>query len=211
MTKPFGLFVLLLMCISPALAQESAPAPQDQSAAPQEKPEKPKAATPKYELSAGYARRSYYQPITSTIWLNGWYASAAYNRWRWLGAEAEGMGVYKNQGGFLGNTSIYDFLVGPKLYPLGHRKLTPFGHVLLGIAYYRNTTAAYGGYPSATKTANTFAWEAGGGLDLNLSQHWSVRLIQLDYGGANFFGGSSSTVHGATRVAAGFVYRFGEK
>ena len=90
MTKPFGLFVLLVLCISPAMAQDSPPAPQDQSAAPQETPEKPKAReTPRYELSAGYAYRSFYQSSGSTPYLKGWYASANYNLYRWLGAEAE--------------------------------------------------------------------------------------------------------------------------
>ncbi len=32
-----------------------------------------------------------------------------------------------------GNTSIYDFLVGPQLYPFGHQhKITVFGQVLFG-------------------------------------------------------------------------------
>lgn len=210
--KPFGLFVLLLLCISPALAQGTAPAPQDQAAVPQEKPQKAETReTPRYELSAGYAYRSYYQPITSTMWMNGWYASADYNLARWLGAEAEGMGVYKTQGGILGKTSIYNFLVGPKFYPLGHRKVTPFGHFLLGAARYSNTTPPYGGYGPATKTATAYAWEAGGGLDWYLSRHWGVRLIQADFGNVNFFGGPTGTTHYSRRIVAGFVYRFGRR
>jgi opacity protein-like surface antigen len=210
MTKPFGLIVLLMTCISPALAQAGAPAPQDHSAAPQEAQQKSKAReTPRYELSAGYAYRSYYQPSTSTIWLNGWYLSADYNLKSRLGVEAEAMGVYKDQGIILGKTSIYHFLVGPKIYPLGHRKLTPFGHVLLGAARYSNTTPPYGGYASSTRTATAYAWEAGGGLDWNLSRHWGVRLVQVDFGSANFFG--SPSVRGSRRIVAGFVYRFGER
>jgi opacity protein-like surface antigen len=212
MRKSFGLFVLLMMCISPALAQENAPAPQDQSAASQEAPQKPKErVTPKYELSAGYAYRSYYQPNISTIWMNGWYASFDYSLMHWLGVEAEGMGVYKDQGIILGKTRIYHLLVGPKLYPLGHRKVTPFGHFLVGGARYSNTTPPYGGYPSNNKTASAYAWEAGGGLDWNLSRHWGVRLFQFDFGHENFFGGPTGTTHISRRIAAGFVYRFGEK
>jgi opacity protein-like surface antigen len=211
MTKPFGLFVLLVLCISPAMAQDSAPALRDQSAPPQEKPEKRGSEKPRYELSAGYAYRSYYQSGASTMWLNGWYASATYNLWRWLGAEAEGMGVYKDQGIILGKTRIYNFLVGPKLYPFGHRKLTPFGHVLLGAARYSNTVPPLGPYGSVTRTATAYAWEAGGGLDYDLSRHWGVRLIQVDFGSANFFGGSSATTRGNKRIVVGIVYRFGER
>lgn len=212
MTRPFRLFVLLLLCIWPALAQETAPATPQQSAAPQEAPKKKMPReTPKYELSAGYAYRSYYQPGAPSIWLNGWYVSADYNLWHWLGAEAEGMGVYKDQGLILGKTSIYNFLVGPKFYPLGHRKVTPFGHVLLGAARYSNTTPAYGGYSSATRTATAYAWEAGGGLDWYLSRHWGVRLIQADFGNVNFFGGGTGTTRYSRRIVAGVVFRFGEK
>ena len=210
MRKAYGLLVLLLLCISPAMAQDAPATPQDQSAAPQETPQKPKEReTPKYELSVGYAYRSYYQSSGSTPYLKGWYASGDYNLKRWLGAEAEGMGVYMDQGIILGKTRIYDFLVGPKLFPLGHRKLTPFGHVLIGAARYSNTVPPVGLYGSVTRTATAYAWEAGGGLDMNLSKHWGIRLIQADFGGANFFGGSTS--HGSRRIVVGVIYRFGEK
>lgn len=210
MRKPFGLLVLLVLCILPAMAQDNPAPPQDQSAAAQETPQKPKAReTPKYELSAGYAFRSYYQSSGSTPYLKGWYVSGDYNLRRWLGAEAEVMGAYMDQGIILGKTRIYDVLVGPKLFPLGHRKLTPFGHVLLGAARYSNTVPPVGLYGSATTTATAYAWEAGGGLDLNLSPHWGIRLVQADFGGANFFGGSTS--HGSRRIVAGVVYRFGKR
>ena len=212
MRKLFGLFLLLMMCASPALAQENEPAPQDQSSTSQEAPQKPKSrVTPKFEVSAGYAYRSYYQPNIPTFWLNGWYASFDYNLKHWLGVEAEGMGIYKDQGITFGKTRIYSLLVGPKLYPLGHRKVTPFGHFLVGSARYSNTTPAYGGFPSVTKTASAYAWEAGGGLDWNLSRHWGIRMFQLDFGHENFFGGSTGATRISRRIAVGFVYRFGER
>jgi hypothetical protein len=211
MRKSFGLFVLLVLCISPAMAQESPATPQGQSAAPQETPQKHKAReTPRYELSAGYAYRSYYQSSGSTPYLKGWYVSGDRNLRRWLGAEAEGMGVYMDQGIILGKTRIYDVLIGPKLFPLGHRKFTPFGHVLLGAARYSNTVPPVGLYGSVTRTATAFAWEAGGGLDMNLSKHWGIRLLQADFGGANFFG-SSSANRNSRRLVVGVVYRFGER
>ena len=144
----------------------------------------------------------------------GWTMSMAWMRMPgqgWVGAEAEGMGVYKDEALIVGKTRIYHLLVGPKLYPLGHRKVTPFGHFLVGIARYSNTTPAYGGYPSTSRAASAYAWEAGGGLDWNLSPHWGVRLFQLDFGHENFFGGSTGNTRISRRLAAGFGSRFGDK
>jgi opacity protein-like surface antigen len=173
--------------------------------------------TPKFELSGGYSRRSYYSPL-GTIGMNGWFGSLDYNWKRWLGVEGEGTGAGKNlgfseaEGLPLGALHIYTFLVGPKIYPLGHRKLTPFGHFLYGGAYYRNNGPPFAGLNFQTQTSTVKSWEAGGGIDFNLSSHWGIRLIEADYGSANFFPNTSSySNQGSHRISFGFVYRFGER
>lgn len=203
---------LLLLCVSTAIAQDET-TPQDQSvpapapAAPPVKKAPP--ITPKWEISGGYTSRSNYQPDGAKPYFNGFYASVDRNVFHWLGAEADFTRTSKNQGVILGNAGVYTFMVGPELFPLGHRKVTVFGHVLFGLGHESITYPPYAGAAQQTNTYNVKAWEAGAGLEWNKWQHWSIRLIEGDFGGANFTGVKANG--GSVRISVGAVYRFGEK
>jgi opacity protein-like surface antigen len=220
MRKLAGLCGLLAMLVLPAMAQDQPPG-ADQNPAPSApaKPAKVKRTyiTPKYELSGGYANRSYYAP-TGTLNMSGFYVSLNYNIKRWIGLEGEVVGVGKDQGFSqqqllpLGNTHIYSFLFGPVIYPLGHRKFAPFGHFMYGGAYYRNEVPLFAGIPSSVLTSTVTSWEVGGGLDLNLWRHWGIRIIEVDYASANFFPNTTNySNQGSHRFSAGIIYRFGKK
>jgi opacity protein-like surface antigen len=201
---------LLLLAIAPAMAQDAPAAPADSSAQASEKPPKEvRATTTKYEISGGYTLRSNYEPDGSKPYFNGFYGSFDRNIFHWLGAEAEFTGTLKNRGVILGDSRVYTLLVGPQFYPFGHRKVTLFGHALFGLGSESITTGPFAGFAVNTTTNNVHAWEAGGGLDWTLSSHWSVRMIQADFGSANFTGVKSGT--GSVRISVGVVYRFGQK
>ena len=199
MRKLMVLFGLLAVLTVGTLAQDAP-----------EKPEAKKAATPEFELSAGYTYRSYgsYSAAKGpSLAMNGWYASVDYNFERWLGGEAEILGVYKNQG-LVGKTDIYTFLVGSRLYPLGHHKLTPFGHILFGAGHYNKSIPSFGGFPAQFFSDTAYAWEAGGGLDVYLRKHLGIRLIQVDVGHTGFSADNPTTSQSSRRVSVGIVYRF---
>jgi len=229
-----GLTFLTAVATKPALAQDQTPPaqPQDQGQTPaasdQTPPVKAKRSHPvsKYELSGGYALRTFYgyQYLSNgalgsgTLHMNGAYGSLDYNRFRWLGFVGEAVASFKNQsslsdnGGLNGNTSIYTFLFGPQVYPFGHRKLTPFGHFFYGMGWYRNSTNAFSGFPGNASDKFVRAWEAGGGLDLTIKGKWAVRLIQFDTTSANFFANTNNfTNRGLTRISFGVVYHFGQR
>ncbi|MGD0955921.1 MAG: outer membrane beta-barrel protein [Candidatus Acidiferrales bacterium] len=219
--KKAGLFVLLVLFVLPAVAraqegtQETPPTtPPAAPQAPAQTPAPPVAAerhTPEYELSAGYNYRRFYfpdEPTAPTLGMNGGYASLDRNFKSWLGAYAEISATYRGRGVY-GDSSIYTLLVGPQLYPLRHRKLTPFGHVLFGAGYYRNAVPANGGFGSSVLSATAFAWGGGGGMDLYLKKHLGIRLFEYDYDIAHFYGGNVD--HGSSRISVGIVYRFGER
>lgn len=238
MKKFAGLFALILLMAIPALAQD-APSqdtpPQDTSSqssssssssqtTPEEnqKPEK-KVSTrfsPKYEISAGYSHRSFYVTGYPKIGMNGWVGSFDYDWKQWLGFEGEAQGVYKTITSPVAATetpSLYTIMGGPQIFPFRHHKLTPFGHFLYGEAYYRDAFGAYGGIGSALNTYFSHAWEGGGGLDVHIKPHWSVRGM-FDYGSTHFTarsssGGSSGSTsgQGSYRVSVGLVYYFGER
>lgn len=200
MRKLAVLVGLLAMWMAPVRAQDAPEKPE---------PEAKKVSIPRFELSAGYAYRAYGAYGSRSLAMNGGYGSVDYNWRRWLGAEAEFVGVYKNQG-VLGKTDIYTFLVGPRVYPLGHRKLTPFGHALFGLGRYSKAKPTYGGFPAASYHDTALAWEAGGGLDLYLRKHWGVRLIEADMGQTGFAADNPTRSQGERRISVGIVYRFAE-
>ena len=155
MKKLVGLFGLLALFVVPVVAQDSSTAPQDQAptapAAPTE-PVKVKRTypTPKYEISGGFTYRTYYGPNASTIGMKGGYASFDYNFFRWLGLEGEVVGVtgaIKIPNLPADDIRIFTALAGPKIYPLGHRKITPFGHFLYGAGINTTAIPAFSGYP----------------------------------------------------------------
>lgn len=220
MTKLAGICALLaVFAATTAVAQDQSTPDQNEPASTSSAPQTPKKAkrvyiASKYELSAGFARRSYYAPGGGTLGMYGGYASGEYNWKRWLGAEGEFTDTWHTvrSPGFPPDTiHIYTFLAGPRFYPLGHRKITPFGHVLIGGGHYVSATPMFGGFHGATVTYNAYTYEAGGGLDLNLWQRWGIRMIQADFGDANYVQNAGSANRGSTRFSVGFVYHFGTR
>ncbi|MBZ5502688.1 MAG: porin family protein [Acidobacteriia bacterium] len=204
MRKLVVLAGLLAVWMAPVRAQDAPDKPEPEAKGK-------KVSIPKFELSAGYAYRSYgIRPGGSSLAMNGGYGSVDYNYDRWLGAEAEVVGVYKDQG-VLGKTDIYTFLVGPRVYPLGHHKLTPFGHLLFGAGRYSKAKPSYGGFPAQYLHDTAFAWEGGGGLDLYLRKHLGVRLIEVDLGHTGFASDNPTRSQSERRISVGIVYRFGER
>jgi hypothetical protein len=231
MRKLAWLLVLVAWFVVPAAAQDTSQnpppdqstpqgqsTPESQTTPPAAESPKPKPRpryTAKYEISAGFAHRSFStSPGAPKIGMNGWYGSVDYNWKRWLGFAADGLGVYTRINSGLASTyhnqteSIYTFMVGPQFFPFKHRKVTPFGHFLYGGAYFRQYTSPVGGFGSNLVTSFSRAWEGGGGLDVTLRQHWGLRLVEFDYGSTRFFAGSGQSSY---RVSVGFVYRFGQR
>jgi hypothetical protein len=203
---------------APPADQNAPPADQTKPAPAPAPPVKAKRVyiTPKVELSAGYNFRTYYPIINSnagsTLDMNGFYVSGDYNYKRWLAFEGEVTEGGNNQGNILGYLRIWTFLAGAKFTPLGHRKLTPWGHFLAGEGVYDNSTPTVGDFHGPSVIYNTYVYEVGGGVDLNLSKHWGVRLIEADFGSANFVPNTANySNRGTHRISFGVTYRFGEK
>jgi hypothetical protein len=194
MKKLVGLIAFLLASSAPVMAQD----------------------IPRFDVSAGPSFRLFQQtflPDEARVGMPGWYLSGDYNIHRFrnhFGVEMEGSGNYGNEI-VLGITSVYTLLVGPKIYPVGHHKLTPFGHVLFGGGYYRDDIPAQGGDLAHDRAYGSFVWEGGVGLDLNVRKNWGVRMIQFDYAQTRFpiEGIYNNEVN--YKVSIGVVYRFGRK
>ena len=107
MKKLFGMLALVAIFTVPTLAQ----------------------GTPTFEAGAGYQYRSFDVPGGGPrLNMNGWQISADANINHWLGVTADFDGTYATFGG--GDNTVYSYMVGPQIYPLGHHVITPYVNVL---------------------------------------------------------------------------------
>lgn len=98
----------------------------------------------------------------------------------WLSLYTEGGRVRGSQTVSLLGTSlsarntVWTLLAGPRVEIAKHT-FAPFAQVLFGYAHSNVTSN------NATQTFGTFAWKAGGGINLNISRQFSVRIFELDF------------------------------
>jgi hypothetical protein len=125
---------------------------------------------------------------------NGFNYSMVYYLKNWVGLDGEFAATKTSQNAFNGW-----FLFGgggPRFRWSGPRGLELWGHVLLGYSHFTPQTSF------GKQTA--FAYEAGGGVDVNvLRSRWALR-IGADMVGSHYF----NTNQYSPKVFAGVVYKF---
>ena len=164
MTKLARLFVLLAIFASPVVAQDTQAPQEGQAPTASSEPAKVKHTypTPKQEISGGFTYRTYYGPNASSIGMIGGYGSYEYNFYKWLGLEAEFLGVSGNLKLPVRppeTLHVFTALVGPKIYPFGHHKLDPFGHFDYGAGILATSIPEFAGYPGNSGTKVVHAWQ----------------------------------------------------
>lgn len=92
------------------------------------------------------------------------------------------------------------YLFGPRLYFRPQGRVFPFVQALAGGEQF---SAGITGVGSGSSSA--FAMAAGGGADVTLTRHFSLRAIQADYLLTRFNGASQNNF----RLQTGLVWRFG--
>lgn len=105
--------------------------------------------------------------------------------------------------GLPSGTSAHElsYLFGPRIYfPMTRGRVFPFVQVLAGGERF---SAGVSGLGSASSSA--FAAAAGGGADVTLTRHLTLRAVQVDYLYTHFGGASQNNL----RLQSGIVYRFG--
>ncbi len=126
----------------------------------------------------------------------GWGAQFSYNLNHWAGLTADGSGHYNDTGHANG------LAFGPQ-FKLRQGRFVPFGEVLLGFQDF-----APKHHPSQTATAYSF----GGGLDVRVSNRFSVRAFQVDFKNTCYTAllpaGQTNNFNGV-RVQGGVVFNLG--
>ncbi|HZI56725.1 MAG TPA: OmpA family protein [Verrucomicrobiae bacterium] len=105
----------------------------------------------------------------------------------------------------------YTYMFGPQFSHRGER-WTPFVHALFGAARISNVTIS--GTPTGSAffsgvfSQNAFATALGGGLDLNFTKHFGLRLVQGEYLLTKFKDGFDNSQNNF-RLSTGIVVHFG--
>jgi len=136
--------------------------------------------------------------------LNGGSASVAYNVNNWLSGVAD-FGAYHN--GNVLNTgldfTLSTYLFGPRVSYRHWNRVTPFGEVLFGAERVSTSTA------TASRSDSNFAMTAGGGFDVKLAKHFSVRPVKVDYLLTRFAAANANPQSQKNlRVSTGVVFHF---
>ena len=183
--------------------------------------------TPKAEVFGGYSYMRL-NPGTSAgtsdtgANLNGWNASVTGNFNNWLGVAADFSGHYGSPSisGVQADTKTHLFLFGPRVSFRKNARVTPFVHTLFGAARLRGSAALL------TDSQSAFAMALGGGVDVKLTEHAAVRLVQADYVLSRFEEASIACIANPllppcplpdratqqnARLSFGVVFRFGQR
>ena len=195
MRRLLGLVGLLMLASLPAIAQE----------------------TPPGEIGIGYTYRSYGLPAIqqppSRLGLNGANITIDYNFKSWLGVALDADSTANTSNG--ANTTIGVAMIGPQIYPFGHKKVTLFVHSLFGGGryYFRYPCACSGpSGGSAHFSEYGFAWAVGGGVDYTVRPNVGIRLGQFDFEQVSFglqdFGEGAVPAQNNWKYSAALLLRF---
>jgi Outer membrane protein beta-barrel domain len=151
--------------------------------------------SPRIQVFGGYSYLRFDSPtlgFANASGLNGFTVMAAFNINRRFGIVGEAGANYGSK------LNVRNFVFGPQfLWPRGRMLL--FAHGLWGRARAQDSVGA----TTLTDTGNTF--EGGGGVDWNLTQRFSIRVIQADYTYTKFFQQNQSNL----RFSTGLVFHLG--
>jgi outer membrane protein OmpA-like peptidoglycan-associated protein/opacity protein-like surface antigen len=137
--------------------------------------------------------------------LQGGYFSADFNINDWLSVEGEVTGQHAKDISMLGqNLTLLTFAGGPKVrWDFG--RFETFGEVLVGGAHGSDSYFPTG--TTSSPTAASFAVQAGGGLDYRLSDHFSIRIANVQYLKTELPNGTNNEQN-ELMAGAGIVYHF---
>src|SRR5580698_9623569 len=146
------------------------------AATAQQSPANPATVVPRFDLSLGYNHVNANAPpgVSNYFGPNGGYVSGGFHIKDWFSVEGEFTGGHAGNISALGqNLTLLTFMGGPRVSYTGHR-LVPYGQVLFGGAHGSDSY-----FPSGTSfstSATSWAFSAGGGLDINLTRRFAIRV-----------------------------------
>lgn len=160
---------------------------------------------PGVELFTGYSL-SHQQGEAN---LNGWHAQAAFNVSEDFGVVADVsahyMGDEDGVSGVAGlsDTRLISYSVGPRAYNRSFDPWNMFVHALFGQSRLSGQ-ADLGGGLTEQQVTRPFTMTLGGGVDVELTEGMSLRVVEIDYRLLRVLSSNSGGVRVSTGVTFGF-------
>jgi len=164
-----------------------------------------------WELGAGYNYVHTNAPPSGCgcFPMNGGIASVTRQVNPRFGLEAEINGVNNGNVNATGQSlKLFTYVAGPRYRFAPTRRVSPYAQILVGASHASG--GLYGAGTSSSGTANAFATSLGGGIDMALSQHVALRLVQADYLLTLLPNGVNSRQNNVS-LSTGIVIRFATK
>ena len=166
------------------------------------------------DVAATFAvERAQVVPSQCCFWFKGGGIDAGFTFWKGLGLAAALTGDHASNVERGVDVNKISYLAGPrytftawKAGAADPRRLQIFAQGLFGGAH--GFDGIYPAMPAATSTANSFAIQAGGGLNLYLTKSFGIRLIEADYV-RDAFPNAAANVQNDMRLSFGITYHVG--
>ena len=168
-------------------------------------------AVPKAETGFNYSfTRISRGSSTPSFNANGGSGYAAYNVNRVLGVVVD-MGAYHNGNAANQDATMFTYLFGPR-FNWRMSRVTPYAQALAGGARVWTSMDDPATGLSTRSGQNGFAAAFGGGFDIALTDHLSVKPFQMEYLMTKAEGVfNNNNLQNNMRYSAGVVFRFGRK
>ena len=167
-------------------------------------------ALPKVELSINYVNtRGDFAPNGSGAFhLQGMSMDGVIDLYHGLGLAGELAGEHAGQISSAGESlSLFSYMAGPRYsHPVGDR-FTPYVQGLFGRVHGFDSMFPKAG--GTVPSANAFAMALGGGLEVRLPHHLSLKALQADYFKTDLPNGYANRQNNF-RLTTGIVFRFGK-
>ncbi len=101
--------------------------------------------------------------------------------------------------------NVESFLFGPQVFLRAQSRVKPFARVLFGGTHIGVRDISVN--PVVSLSDTSFAWAAGGGVNVAVNDWFDFRALQADYIGTRNFGATQNNF----RLAFGFNFHFGTR
>ncbi|MFY9611619.1 MAG: outer membrane beta-barrel protein [Blastocatellia bacterium] len=185
--KPAALLLLCLLLANPCLAQSGHPL---------------------VETFAGFSyARADADDRDFNRNLYGWNGSLSVNANRKFGFTVDASGHYQDN--IVARSRFFTLLAGPR-FTARNENATTFAHILLGGTHQHESVNTL--TDQFTFSANAFVIAIGGGVDLNVTPRFGVRVVQAEYLLTKFNNAASgNSIQHNARVGIGIVFKFAER
>jgi len=168
----------------------------------------------KVDIFGGFDYSRLSTAITPVASASGFDSSVRYNFTKVVGVEGDISGVFQTvSGSFIGVSGnypghYYSFMGGPVVLISSKSRVKPFVHFLVGDT--RVSSSAKAGSVTVSASSSGLTAMVGGGVDIRVNKHLSIRAAQVDWVYERY-GLTDTSAAGNFRIVTGLVLNLGNK